>query len=343
VRVESAELGGPERQIIANVAGDGSSELMAVGSDGSKNNRDPAAWRSTDSGASWNRADRASLASTNDALMNDVAALGDGTHVAVGHDGLRARVWLTSDGAEWKQVSPPTPGGDYVMNAVTSAGDVVAVGWTNGNGAAQDATAWRSEDGGQSWQLASVIDAQRAENQQMRDVVALDDENVVAVGYDNGTGDAMFWRSPDGGETWRSATKRDRFSTEQMAAVAAGDFGLVAVGSAETPEGLDAAVWMSTDDGESWERISAEALKQTGNQRMLGVITSDDMLVAAGIDGGKVALWRSPDEGKTWERIKLRRQEEHSATSLASIDGELVVLGRGPGADFDAAVWTTDR
>jgi hypothetical protein len=81
---------------------------------------------------------------------------------------------------------------------------------------------------------------------------------------------------------------------------------------------LDAAVWVSDDDGGSWQRVDAPPLSGAGNQTIFTLAPFGGAVLAGGGDSSLlpddgccyypdgVAFWRSGDGGEHWERAKVR-------------------------------------
>jgi photosystem II stability/assembly factor-like uncharacterized protein len=211
----------------------------------------------------------------------------------------------------------------------------------------RDAAVWRSTDHGVSWEEASGEFGGR-ENQEIKDVVAVTNGRLVAVGYDNDSGHAAVWISADDGQTWGrrfeiSATE----DTEQMAGAVAGDFGLIAVGNEGSSERKDAAVWKSTNNGRAWKRLARADFDLPGAQEMTSVIATDLGLLAVGSDKSsgqqRAAVWRSTDDGESWRRSvasELDAEDGAGMTSVTEVGGAVFGLGQAVrGAEGDAAVW----
>jgi hypothetical protein len=114
-----------------------------------------------------------------------------------------------------------------------------------------------------------------------------------------------------------------------MVDVAAGDFGLVAVGFEATDKGIFAAVWTSPD-GFFWTRIPHDQATFGGSRNWWGGLTSvaaiGDGIVTVGIDGddGIVGVWTSHD-GITWTRLSA------ADAVLGVHTGLRKVIAGGPG------------
>ena len=148
---------------------------------------------------------------------------------------------------------------------------------------------------------------------------------LVAVGVDSSgvDADAAIWVSTDG-ESWTRLVGNGFGGTgsEGINDLAIGPNAMVAVGSDESEDDIsDAAVWYSTD-GLTWERVSVEALSDSGPEEMLTVIPSGTGFVAAGfvIAGAEAdaAVWSSPD-GISWTRVHDPRFAEAGTQRIYSL------------------------
>jgi hypothetical protein len=202
-------------------------------------------WHSAD-GLSWTR--DPALAAMHDAGIVGVARVGDG-FLAVGNATARPvdhiAVWRSADGISWNRVpdakvfGPPAGFEDLSVLAagVAVAGStVVVVGWTYVQDIGGTALAWRSTDGGATWQRATL---QGASDGQMSGVTAVPG-GFAAVGW--GRGCHALWLSTDGAE-WTCA------STPSMSkfidwGVAASDTTLLLTGFGGGPVKDEAVAWM---------------------------------------------------------------------------------------------------
>ena len=146
------------------------------------------------------------------------------------------------------------------------------------------------------------------------------DGTLVAVGTvvdDLGVGVAAVWTSGDG-QTWeRVPHDPEIFASSTgmdvvMLDVAAGESGLVAVGSERDHHGAGLwwiggerpAVWTSPD-GTAWERITLDDEALGATRSISTVASSPTGFVAAGpifTDTGPVTIWTSPD-GTRWQAV----------------------------------------
>lgn len=111
---------------------------------------------------------------------------------------------------------------------------------------------------------------------------------------------------------------------------------------------LDAALWASTDHGQSWSPLTPdEWVDADGQQGLDSVIVDGDTIVVSGANlnnrGLTSAFIRvSTDRGATWEEFLLSDSSEFPTwvSSLQFIDG--LVLGSSVGNDTSASVFLLD-
>jgi len=253
---ESTELGGSDDQIMWSVAAAGPG-VVAVGVDESGGDSDAAVWYSS-YGSRWTRVphNEAVFGGSHTQWMRGVTAGGPGV-VAVGFDQDlgAAAVWTSVDGIAWTRVphSEAVFGGpaNQDMSAVVAGGPgLVAVG-EDFYGGDVDAAVWTSVDG-MTWTRVphneSVFGGPG--NQQMLDV-AVGGPGLIAVGYDNPSGDrdAAVWTSVDG-LTWTRVPHDEAtfggVQIETMNAIAVNASGLAVAAGTQWDSAAydyDAAAW----------------------------------------------------------------------------------------------------
>jgi len=231
-------------------------------------------------------------------VMNRTATNSDGDVLAVGAVAAGFRlgegplqtdgaVWLSADGgASFDRLEEATVPKDayQVMRGAEAYGD----GWVVVGQDGRNAGVWRSESG--VWrQLEGSPDL--TAGGQWADLVIADVhawlDGLVAVGFVTSAGgdrDAGVWISEDG-ESWRLLAGEEFGGPgdQQALGVAAGEFGIVAVGCSQC-EGDDTQplVWTSAD-GNTWTSTSGDELPGAGTPRQLSDVTlAGTTLVAAG-------------------------------------------------------------
>jgi len=213
-----------------------------------------------------------------------------------------AAVWTSADGGStWSRADADGfggPGYQEIRGISAFGGGFVAVGHDRRDGAV-----WRSTGSGWS-RLAeqpSFVPSEGTAALELR-AVTTNGGGLVAVGFltrSAGDRDAAVWTSPDG-ETWTLVTDQDLGGSGDQEAfgVAAGSFGIVAVGCTECRnDGSRAAVWTSTD-GQDWVETAADDLPSAeGIAQLNDVVLVGDALVAGGWEESgsdrNAILWRA--------------------------------------------------
>lgn len=244
------------------------------------------------------------------------------------------------------------PGDQAMWRAAAGGPGLVGVG-SDSSGGDLDAAVWLSADG-REWERVPHDEGLFGGpgNQHMNTIVA-GGPGFVAVGWDASGGDldAAVWTSVDG-VTWERAGGPDAgFSgpgEQFINKVTVGGPGLVAVGADGRAGTSDAAVWLSSD-GAAWERVTGEALRGPGTQRLRGIAIGAGTMVAVGFDSGSegadAAAWFSAD-GRAWQRVPqaslARPGDDQMAMAVPGGPGFLAAGFAGSdGGDSQAAVWTS--
>lgn len=272
----------------------------------------------------------------------------------------RAAVWRSEDLRAWRRIDVDAFGGDTdaQLNAATSTGGdgVVAVGalgpqraapGTAGrrieaDPAALTAAAWRSLDGGRTWQTVAADRIESAEGAQMSDVAA-GPRGLLAVGVAAGGASArpVVWHAPATEDDWRllHTDLPAEPGTAYGPLASDGQRYVVAVeepADEEAPEretsDQDVALWWS-DDGRSWQpvRDPEGALTGPGDQRVADLLVVDGTFLAIGRESsralpqGRDVVWSSAD-GRRWRRAAEDLDVPLAATDFVTVDGHLVAL-----------------
>jgi hypothetical protein len=127
-----------------------------------------------------------------------------------------------------------------------------------------------------------------------------------------------------------------------MIAIVAFEGVLVAGGSSDS----DAAVWTSTDLGETWSRSDRAAFGGSGLQIVRDIVVTDTGLLAVGSYGlplgQDAAVWTSSD-GRQWGLVDdpaLAAPDDQEAFAARVVDDRVVVVGiTNEFDDIDGAVW----
>lgn len=343
---------------------------------------DAAVWVSPD-GFEWTRIedetgvfgdDMSPMANPGNQFINDVAGGSLGV-IAVGTDGKLLEhdgaIWVSEDGLVWERVSDDQAlfGGDgnQIMHSVVQTpGLVVVVGESAGH-----AAVWVSSDG-VLWERAEIIDESTdagIEPSVMNDI-AVTDAGLLAVGSAGIDLGPAVWLSADG-VTWNRlldsmAGQQSGFSTTEsamspMTAIAAGEHGLVAIGTKlREEEDPSYAAWTTngplvwtSDDGYEWQSVEPTFLEETDGQEPVryaymkrgapilieDVSWVDDRLFAIGgyelmpsanALPSFVTLWSSTDGGSTWhtaaEMALPPTMESWRGARAFTVYGDSVVL-----------------
>jgi hypothetical protein len=136
------------------------------------------------------------------------------------------------------------------------------------------------------------------------------------------------------------------------------EFGdLLVAGGFDTGDGLDGAIWTSSN-GTDWTQVTSDELGGDGDQVIKRILTTKPVeglavpaIVAAGtstVDGDQDgALWYS-DDGEAWNRetsseAALGGQNAQSINTISQLRTGLVAVGSDASAgDDNAGVWTAD-
>ncbi|GAB2874506.1 WD40/YVTN/BNR-like repeat-containing protein [Nocardioides pacificus] len=249
-------------------------------------------------------ADQAPLLGTSgdDALVLTVAE--DGTllsHLSTGGARFEAGEPLSTD-AGWLQLGDVValPDGDWL--ALGSGGETETDGDTE---LLHDPLAFRSADG-LVWEQVEVTGFDQ--HVDINDVEVAGETVVVAGAYrtaedpSSGGFEAHVWTSADGASFTQvdlpdvTAPRGYRNESHVAHLAVAGDRLLVGGRLDDS-----AALWTSTDDGGTWQRVADPVLDDTYD--LSGLVAVGDVVVASVAEGSVTAL-RSSDAGATWEPVE---------------------------------------
>ena len=350
-RISSDDFGGPGNQTMNRVLATGSG-AVAVGYDGPPDDLDAAAWFSSN-GRSWTEA-----SVPHEPGDQGIAAVAEGGpgFVGVGTDAStgdeNAAVWTSPDGSTWNLERSEVfggPGDQSMRRVVVAPPGLVAVGY-DGSAGDLDAAVWLFD--GQTWSIQHSPSFGGSGDQEIRSAVTFKG-GLVAVGDDtNGDGqDGAVWRFDGTSWTRVQSSALGGPGDQFMITVEHGGPGLVAVGYEFSNGSQDAVVWISSD-GADWRRVADPgAFGGPGDQAMLGVVSTESGLVAAGFDDGTTdaVIWTSSD-GRRWTRRdigQLGGPGQQQIKGIASLGRDLLAVGRirtegGGGRDENAAVWLAE-
>jgi PKD repeat protein len=275
-------------------------------------------------------------------------AMPDGSIVLMGGDdgvGIKSDVWRSTDnGATWTEMNASAgwTGRAYHSSVAMPDGSIILMGGDDGVGIKSDV--WRSMDNGVTW--TQVNASAGWTGRVYHSSIAMPDGSIVLMGgfgiggYKNDT-----WRSMDNGATWTQVNASAGWlAREYHSSVAMLDGSIVLMGGTDN-YGYSYLndVWRSTDSGESWTQVNANA---GWSARFLhsSVVMPDGSLVLMGgfgSDGYKNDVWRSTDDGAMW--IQLNASAGWTARwdhkSVVMPDGSIVLIGGVDGSAYKNDVW----
>jgi photosystem II stability/assembly factor-like uncharacterized protein len=221
-------------------------------------------------------------------------------------------------GSLWTLVSSSP---SRLCNLVVSPTDpqlLVALGGAKGT--AYSSSPVVSENGGASWTPRSPAGSAGFEVAALA-LGAGTPEEIYLVGRANGASIQHFWRSADRGRSWVAidAALPKEFYGGTLAVDPAGPGRLVV--------GLQAGIYRSTDDGQSWSRIGAAPLLPSGATELWFDPTPGGALFA--LAPYTAGLARSADGGATWQPIALPESETPTALAADPASGNLFLATNG--------------
>jgi hypothetical protein len=305
----------PGQGIIEDVtASPDGDRLVAVGYVGIGGDWRARAWTSTD-GSTWRLVP---MDDRSGSFALAVTTAPDGAFVAVGHVGLAAASWHSSDGASW------TPG--------------------------EVATLVMAEDGG------PPASRPPDEAERMTTVLATPTGLLAggSVGAELGGRQARFWHSPDGMAWAPVPDEFARFAGFDVASIVTRGTGFVAIGTRGNGAPGPSVAWTSAD-GRSWDRVDDPALADGHAVALATAPAPADGLVAVGsdLDEREAVSWTSPD-GRVWTKAPTEASRLHSGEKIRMTDvvttpaglvgiGNYVGMQYGTGASWlsgDGRRWT---
>lgn len=242
-----------------------------------------------------------------DTLLVQDAVRAESRLVAAGEGG---QIFLSDDeGKTWRAVKSPV---DVTLTALYFHD--AKHGWAAGH----DAAILRTEDGGETWQVAHLAPG---DERPLLDILFRDAQNGIAVGA-YGT----FLESRDGGRSWNS--RKILNGDPHLNALAASS------GGKQFIAGEAGVVLYSGDNGAHWTRLNSP---YKGSYFGILVIDETD-LIAFGLRGN---VYRSADLGWVWSAIPNSSQAslmgaQALATDRAVLVGQdgTVLLTRDGGRTF---------
>ena len=223
-------------------------------------------------------------------------------------------VWETNDaGRTWHPISDAVPNGSIGSIAVAADAKTLYIGTGEADmrsDISQGIGAFRSVDGGHSWEAAGLKGSQAIAG------LRIDprDPNIVlaaVLGHPYGpNAERGVLRTTDGGRTWTRTLFRDVNTGAIDLAVRPDnpDIVFAALWQTRRPpwsiyppsNGPGSGLWKSTDAGRSWAPLAAKGLPAAPGRIGLTISTSHPNTMYAVIDATDGGIFRSDDGGATW-------------------------------------------
>jgi hypothetical protein len=336
VTFEAAEVPDAALSTAITAVLPGGDGLIAIGFDGAFGS---ILWTSADA-RTWRDVTPAAFASQG---LATVIQLADGRLLAVGRgdtidiEADAAAAFISDDGLTWRQVGGADLLGQMI-DVIETPDGLVAIGGVPG---ADAAGAWRSTDGGETWERTG----DDVPGAFFWSIVEGGPGLVVAGWRRNPEPDAAVWTSADGGATWQLADDPEDLELAEGVDLLATDAGFVMAGGSML--GGQARLWTSPD-ARTWTLAEIEGGFDGAMIRTL--LATPIGLLAVGAAGSDAAAWISTDGGATWSRFGDPVPEAYFSTALVTDEG--LFLGgatqtgtQETGIEARAATWlaTLDR
>ena len=278
-----------------------------------------------------------------------VVARPDGSLVLMG--GFNAEefmndVWRSTDqGATWQRLTDDAAWSPRWGHASVGLrdGSIVLMGGIGYFGPIEGNDVWRSTDHGASWTMMTAEAAW--EGRLWHTAVALPDDSIVLMGGGAAYVYGDVWRSVDYGATWNLMTDSAEWQGRAMhrSVVLPDDSIILLGGIASHDDDYLNDVWRSTDDGASWQQMTASADWQARVFQSMVALPDGSLVLMGGIDdeGFIRDVWRSQDHGKTWALASSdatwTARFGHATVTLP--DGSIVLVGGHDGTGYMRDVW----
>jgi photosystem II stability/assembly factor-like uncharacterized protein len=231
-------------------------------------------------------------------------------------------VWVTDDGgSNWKNISDGYFGGSIGAVAVApSDSNIIYVGGgektVRGN-VSHGEGVWRTLDAGKTWKQIGLGDTRQISRVRIHPRDS-DTVYVAALGHLFGpNAERGVFRTRDGGQTWQKVL----FVNDEVGAVDllidpnnprvlyASTWRVLRTPHSLESGGEGSALWKSTDEGETWVKLSEKKGLPKGPLGIIGVTVSpvNSDRVWAIIEASDGGLFRSDDGGETWVLVSADR------------------------------------
>jgi photosystem II stability/assembly factor-like uncharacterized protein len=172
---------------------------------------------------------------------------------------------------------------------------------------------YRSDDAGRTWTHSGL----RASQHIARIVVHPTDENTVFVAAMGplwaGGGERGFYKTTDGGRTWRATLTAGEFTGVTDIALDPRDPRVIYAATYQRDRraysfvggGPESGIWKSLDGGETWTRLSTGLPSGTMGRIGIDVSRSQPNTIYATVDADAATggIYRSDDAGASWRRV----------------------------------------
>lgn len=247
----------------------------------------------------------------------------------------------------WSQSTASASWGARTSHSSVSLrdGSIVLMGGNELTGNRNDV--WRSTNQGASWTQMTANSGWSA--REGHTSVALPDGAMVVMGGRDSSENLLndVWHSEDKGATWTQMTSTAGWSKRMNhTSVSSQDGSIFLMGGYDDNEEFKNDVWRSTDKGETWTRMTANA-GWSGRWNHAGVALPDGSIaIMGGWDGSSRLndVWRSTNNGVSWNR----RTGDAAWTGRWGLEGaalpdnSIIVMGGFDGANKNDVWRSTD-
>jgi hypothetical protein len=281
-------------------------------------------WLSDARGRAWQEAPL--FGDAVEGTMRGITATADG-YVAVGDGPDGGAIWRSTDGIGWQRVAhDPAFDSSSIADVADGPAGLIAVG-CEGDVDCGTSRAWRSTDGGATWESLSTPPPGLAQ------AIAATDSGYLVAGQSSANADPMVVSSADG-QAWEPATGLPG-GPAGLAAV--GAYGDALAGGSSAESGAARALLLRSADGSAWQSVghrrfrNADITAIAGGDHGVFVLGSRSQRVDGRLRSRPLALWSAdlarfrttPFPGQS-----LRAGGEVNAATF-SADGSFVVAVGG--------------
>jgi len=143
--------------------------------------------------------------------------------------------------------------------------------------------------------------------------VIMTQDRLVAVGrtWQQGISQGSVWLSEDKGGSWHSvdtlsAQNPNKSTESQLKDIIGLENGrLIAIGSEQKNSDRNAVIWISDDQGDTWQRAGNKKniFNIAGKQEITTIVKTNKQIVAGGKNKKFGAVWVSDDSGTNWLKV----------------------------------------